>query len=101
MGNNQYTDLWGKYRPVIIKLLKDGGGSYPLYKGDFEQRGNRVSYSFSMTITDGVIPVLGGSAVARDLKSVLDKSESFHKYAKGKTVSIRLYSSFVLEVLIS
>ena len=54
-----------------------------------------------MTITDGVIPVLGGSAVARDLKSVLDKSESFHKYAKGKTVSIRLYSSFVLEVLIS
>jgi len=39
-----------------------------------------------MTITDGVIPVLGGSAVARDLKSVLDKSESFHKYAKGKSV---------------
>lgn len=101
MGNNQYTDLWEKYRPVIIKLLKDGGGSYPLYKGEFEQRGNRDSYSFSMTIVDTVIPELGGSAVARDLKSVLDKSESFHKYAKGKTVSIRLYSSFVLEVLIS
>ena len=101
MGNNQYTDLWEKYRPVINKLIKDGGGSYPFYKGEFEQRGNRDSYSFSMTIVDGAVPELGGSAVARDLKIVLDGSESFRKYAVGKTIVIRLSSSFTLEVTVA
>ena len=101
MGNNQYTDLWEKYRPVITKLIKDGGGQYPLYKGEFEQRGNRDKYSFSMTIEDGNVPELGGSAVARDLKTVLDGSESFRKYAAGKRIGIRLTSSFVLEVSVA
>lgn len=101
MGNNQYTDLWEKYRPVITKLIKDGGGSYPLYKGEFEQRGNRDSYSFSMTIVDGVVPELDGSAVARDLKTVLDASASFRKYAAGKAIGIRLTSTFVLEVSVA
>ena len=101
MGNNQYTDLWEKYRPVIIKLIKEGGGSYPLYKGEFEQRGNRDSYSFSMTIVDGVVPMLGGSAVARDLKTVLDASASFRKYTAGKAIGIRLTSTFVVEVSVA
>ncbi len=101
MGNNQYTDLWEKYRPVIIKLIKDGGGQYPLYKGEFEQRGNRDRYSFSMTVEDGKVPELGASAVARDLKTVLDGSVSFRKYSAGKTIEIRLTSSFTLEVSIS
>lgn len=101
MGNNQYTDLWEKYRPVIVKLIKDGGGQYPLYKGDFEQRGNRDKYSFSMTIVDGRVPELGGSAVARDLKIVLGGSESFKKYATGKRIVIRLTSSFILELFVT
>ena len=54
-----------------------------------------------MTIVDGVVPELGGSAVARDLKTVLDGSESFRKYAAGKTISIRLSSSFTLEVTVA
>lgn len=101
MGNNQYTDLWEKYRPVIIKLIKDDGGQYPLYKGEFEQRGNRDKYSFSLTVEDGKVPELGGSAVARDLKIVLDGSESFKKYTAGKRICIRLTSSFVLEVSVA
>ena len=101
MGNNQYTDLWEKFRPVITKLIKEGGGTYPLYKGEFEQRGNRDSYSFSMTIVDCMVPELGSSAVARDLKTVLDGSESFRKYAAGKTIVIRLTSAFVLEVSVA
>ena len=101
MGKNQYTDLWEKYRPVITKLIKDGGGSYPLYKGEFEQRGNRGSYSFSMTIVDGAVPELSGSAVARDLKAVLDGSESFRKYAAGKTIGIHLSPTFSLEVTVA
>ncbi len=101
MGNNQYTDLWNHYRPVINKLINEGGGQFQLYKGEFEQRGNRGKYSFSMTIIDGVVPELGGSAVARDLKTVLDGSDTFRKNAVGKRIIIRLTSSFVLEVSVA
>ena len=54
-----------------------------------------------MTVIDGAIPELGGSAVARDLKSVLDRSASFMKYAAGKTLGIRLTASFSLEVSVA
>lgn len=101
MGNNQYTDLWNNYHPVINKLIKEEGGQLQLYKGDFEQRGNRGKYSFSMTIVNGLVPELDGSAVARDLKTVLDTSDTFRKNAAGKTIIIRLTSSFVLEVSVS
>ena len=101
MGNNQYTDLWNNYRPVINKLIKEGGGRFQLYKGEFEQRGNRGKYSFSMSIVNGLVPELSGSAVARDLKTVLDNSDTFRKNAAGKTIIIRLTSSFVLEVSVA
>ena len=98
MGNNQYTDLWENYRPVIINYVKDGGGHFPLDKDKFVQRGNRDTYSFTLTVVDGVIPIKEGNAVARDLKTVLDKSESFKKYSAGKILKIRLTSSYGLEV---
>jgi hypothetical protein len=100
MGNNQYIGVWEKYRPVINNLLKDGGGCYELSSVDFTQCGNRDCYSFSLTIVDCDIPINAGSAVARDLKTVLDSSVSFKKYASGKTVVIRLNSRFVLDVVI-
>jgi len=101
MGNNQYTDLWNKYRPVIVSFIKNGGGQYQLNKDEFCQRGNRDDYSFSMTVINGIVPVLSGSAVARDLKTVLDGSPSFRQYAAGKTVTIRLTSTFALDVRVA
>ena len=98
MGNNLYTDLWNKYRPVIVRMVKDGGGQYQLPKDDFVRNGNRDDYTFSLTIIDGEIPILSGSAVARDLKTVLDVSPSFRNFSEGKTVTIRLTSSFIVEV---
>lgn len=101
MGKNQYTDLWNTYRLVIVSLIKKGGGQYQLSKDSFSQRGNRDDYSFSLTIINGIIPIHSGSAVARDLKTVLDSSPSFRQYAAGKTVIIRLTSTFVLDVRIA
>ncbi len=101
MGNNQYVCVWEKYRPVIVKLVKDGGGVYELSSLDFTCSGNRDKYSFSLTISDGIVPVKSGSAVARDLKIVLDGSAAFKKYASGRTITIRLTGSFVLEVSVS
>lgn len=98
MGNNQYVDLWEKYRPIINTLIKNGGGSYQLEANKFQQRGNRDSYSFRLSILNGEIPILEGSAVARDLKTVLDGSKTFKSNAAGKNITIRLTPAFILEV---
>lgn len=98
MGNNQYTDLWSKYRPVILNLVQGDGGSFQLSKLEFEQRGNRDKYAFRMAITNGAVPIVSGSAVARDLKEVLDGSPAFKSKAAGKSIIIRLTASFLLEV---
>ena len=98
MGNGQYICVWEKYRPVINNLLKNGGGSYELSSLDFALSGNRERYSFSLDVVDGDIPIKSGSAVARDLKTVLDGSLTFKKYAVGKTVSIRLSPEFLLVI---
>ena len=98
MGNDLYKDLWDKYRPVILNLVQSGGGSFQLSKLEFEKRGNRDKYTFRMAIPDGVIPIVSGSAVARDLKVVLDGSPAFKSKAAGKSIIIRLTASFLLEV---
>ena len=98
MRENLYVDLWEKYRVVINNFLKDGGGVIHIPQAEFEQCGNRDSYSFSLSIENGSIPVKKGSAVARDLKIVLDGSSTFKKYAAGHSVVIRLTADFDLEV---
>lgn len=103
MGNDLYTDLWERYRPVINTRIKEGGGTYQLSGHEFERRGNREvsGYNFKLSIVDGVIPELAGSAVARDLKTVLDGSRTFSAQAAGKHILIRLTSSFELQVYVT
>lgn len=48
-----------------------------------------------------MIPELAGSAVARDLKTVLDGSRTFSAQAAGKHIVIRLTSSFELQVYVT
>ena len=64
-------------------MIKKGGGNIPLSPLEFEKRGNRTAsgYSFRLQISKGVIPSHRGSAVARDLKTVLDGNDDFKKYA--------------------
>jgi hypothetical protein len=57
-------------------------------------------YSFRLDIINGDIPTKDGSAVARDLKKVLDDSVEFSKYAVDKDITIRLDSEFVLHIFI-
>lgn len=103
MGNNLYTTLWEKYRPVINTRIKEGGGTYQLAAQDFERHGDRKSsgYSFTLSITDGEIPELAGNAVARDLKTVLDGSKTFKAQAADKHIVIRLTSSFELQIRVT
>jgi hypothetical protein len=47
-----------------------------------------------------VVPTKDGSAVARDLKAVLDDNTKFKEYAAGKYIVIRLDKKFVMHILI-
>ena len=85
MGQNLYTQIWKDSLSRIIEVMKDGGGEIQLKKQDFEAAGNRVvsGYDFNLTIYDANVPRIGNSAVARNLKKVLDSSSEFQELAEG------------------
>lgn len=105
MGDHLYIDLWKKYSKIIILMIKKGGGNIPLSPLEFKQRGNRTvsGYSFRLQISKGVISSHRGSAVARDLKTVLDGNDDFKKYAIDidKDIIIRLTNKFELQIIIT
>ena len=55
-------------------------------------------YSFRLDIANGIVPRKSGSAVARDLKKVLDESSDFKKLANEKSITIKLNTRFELIV---
>ena len=65
-----------------------------------ESDGNRKKsgYTFRLEIVDGIVPRKKGSAVARDLKKVLDKSIDFKTLANKKSIIISLNTNFELVV---
>lgn len=65
----------------------------------FESVGNRriSGYSFRLDIANGIVPRKKGSAVARNLKKVLDESPDFKRLA-NENITIRLNSDFELIV---
>ena len=73
--------------PMIHQALKTDTRLLKLDPNEFTTRGARQSYAFKLEIIDGLIPVKKGLAVARDLKTVLDASPTFCKFAKGKTMA--------------
>lgn len=66
----------------------------------FESAGNRKNsgYSFRLDIANGIVPRKSGSAVARDLKKVLDESFDFKRLADEKSMTIRLNTNLELIV---
>lgn len=98
--NSLYTKIWQKYLLNILAALEKNGNTVKLDQSLFESAGNRTGsgYSFRLDITNGDVPRKSGSAVARDLKGVLDGSAKFNKIAQGKHIIIRLDKGFNLIV---
>lgn len=95
-----YIEIWEKYLDAILYTIKKRQGTISLDCSLFESAGNRKKsgYSFRLDIVDSIVPRKSSSAVARDLKKVLDESAEFQKIAKGKSMTIRLDSKFNLIV---
>lgn len=98
-----YIEIWKKYLNDLLSMIKQHQGEIPVDSSLFKSVGNRKAsgYSFRLDIENGFIPPKSNSAVARDLKKVLDESTEFQKIAKSKNIMIRLDSQFKLIVQVS
>lgn len=102
MGKNLYIKIWEDERPNILDFLRgdEKNVDISLNSSRFSSVGNRENsgYTFRLDIINGVVPCKSGSAVARDLKQVLDSSIEFKKLAKDFYLIIRLNKEFKLHL---
>ena len=98
LSKGLYVSIWESQMDKILSALKNGGGMILMKKDIFEAVGNRNNYSFRLDIINGIVPMKNGSAVARDLKKILDENNEFKKSAKNKNIVIRLNSKIELIV---
>ena len=99
----KYTEIWRRELAFIKDAILKGEGSMQLNESAFKVVGNRDSagYGIRIDIDDASVPKKSGSAVARNLKGVLDEDTVFKSLAKGKSVLIRMGKDFKLEISVS
>ncbi len=90
--SNLYVEIWIKTLPYILESLRNGGGSYNLNPELFLNIGNRKSsgYGFRLDIVNGNVPIKFNSAVARDLKLVLDSCSEFRSLSLNHYCPIKV-----------
>ena len=100
LGKDLYVQIWQDYLPEILYAITSTTKTMKLNRSLFESVGNRKKsgYTFRLEIVDGIVPRKKGSAVARDLKKVLDKSIEFKTLANKKSITISLNTNFELVV---
>ena len=92
LGKELYVQIWQEYLSEILYAINSISKTMKLNRSLFESVGNRKKsgYTFRLEIVDGIVPRKKGSAVARDLKKVLDKSIDFKTLANKKSIIISL-----------
>ena len=100
--SNLYVDVWTNILPYILQSIEKGSGTYNLNPELFLSVGNRKSsgYGFRLDIVNGDIPRKDGSAVARDLKIILDNSLKFKELSRGCNITIRMGKYFDLHIVV-
>ena len=100
MEKEKYLNLWAQELPFILSAIRNGGGEKALSGEKFQLNGNRTKsgYSFRLDINNGTIPTKSNTAVARDLKKVLDSSIEFRSIPQNKQITIRMGVKFILTI---
>ena len=102
--SNLYASLWNKYRPVILKLMREAEQNpqqYKLSAHEFKSVGHKEKggYSFLLEAADGkALNNIRGSAVARDLLYVLQQSETALQMMTHSVYALSMDKQFVLQV---
>lgn len=97
MGEGKYLSIWEKELDFILSAIEKKKGSKQLNEKEFQQSGDRQRYGFRLDIINGSVSK-AGSAVARDLIEVLDRSTSFKRITNEKNILIQMGKDFQLNV---
>lgn len=105
MEKDLYVSVWKDALPKILEKIANGGYNSiqmnpQLFKMAASIKGREKSgFGFRLEINNAVVPEKQGSAVARDLKKVLDEDLKFKSLAKDKNIIIRMGKDFVLGII--
>ncbi len=102
-NHGPFTPLWKKYKPVVLKLMKDAGEepqTYQFQEHEFiDLNGQRKSgYSFKMEVYENRKSNKPRSKVANDLLNVLQSSSTAEELTNEDPYHFKLDNKFELEV---
>jgi hypothetical protein len=105
LGMSQtYTYLWGKYRPVILKLMlssTEGPQQYELSPHEVKRANpkQKGGYSFTLiTHKSRAVNNIRTSTIAKDLLRVLQESKKASELAALSTYEFKLDKHFIFHV---
>ncbi len=100
----KYSYLWNKYRPMVLKLMKDaadGPQEYKFLKHEFHDINpkEKGGHSFTMELDNGrPSKEVKTSMVAKSLFAVLDQSNKAMELAAGMTYGFNLDKQYMLHI---
>lgn len=97
----KYIDLWTKKRSAILEMIANAEEiqSMQLSNEEFKLVGKRADYSFNLEILNGSVSNnIDGSAVARDLAKVLERSNEVNSQLNKGHYKFRMDRNFCLWV---
>lgn len=100
----KYSYLWNKYRPMVLKLMKDatdGPQQYKFLKHEFHDINpkEKGGHSFNMELDNGrPDKEVKTSMVAKSLFAVLDQSMTAMDLAQGATYGFAMDKQYNLEI---
>lgn len=103
-STTEFFPIWKKYKPVVIKLMKDSveePQSYQLFGHEFSDVNTKSTstYSFKITVDNGkVTNVKKPSKMANDLLSMIKLSPSAKELMDSHIYKFDLDASFKLTV---
>ena len=101
--SNLYIDFWESYSDYFIgKILEGGTTDDPIIDcKKLASLGDRQDYTFRIQYENAIaVNNLEGSAVARNLDTVLTSNRTFKIIAKRKSIYIRLKSNYTLDIFV-
>jgi len=100
----KYSYLWNKYRPMVLKLMKDaadGPQQYKFLKHEFHDINpkEKGGHTFTMELSNGrPSKEVKTSMVAKSLFAVLDQSSKAVALSQGATYGFVLDKQYMLHI---
>lgn len=104
LDNLKYSYLWNKYRPMVLKLMKDAADKpqqYKFQKHEFHDINpkEKGGHSFTMELSNGrPSKEVKTSMVAKSLFAVLDQSMTAVDLSQGATYEFSMDKQYNLEI---